>query len=65
MNHGGNPVLRWNAGNTVAKIQEGGLIKPEKAGGPSSRNKIDGIVATIFALERARVHGMVGEQKSV
>lgn len=40
--HGGNPVLRWMAGNVVAEIDAAENIKPSKK---KSTEKIDGIVA--------------------
>ena len=48
--HGGNPVLRWMADNVVVRQDPAGNIKPDKA---KSTEKIDGIVATIMALDRA------------
>ena len=51
--HGGNPVLRWMAGNVVVDTDPAGNIKPTKA---KSAEKIDGIVATIMALDRAIRH---------
>lgn len=51
--HGGNPVMRWMAGNVVVDIDPAGNIKPTKA---RSTEKIDGIVATIMALDRAVRH---------
>ena len=47
--HGGNPVLRWMAGNVVVDRDPAENIKPTKAKSPE---KIDGIVATIMALDR-------------
>lgn len=48
--HGGHPVLRWMVDN-VAVVQDGNQnIKPHKE---KSRNKIDGVVATINALDAA------------
>ena len=47
--HGGNPVLRWMAGNVVVETDAAENIKPTKA---KSTEKIDGIVATIMALDR-------------
>lgn len=47
--HGGNPVLRWMAGNVVAETDAAENIKPSKK---KSVEKIDGIVATIMALDR-------------
>lgn len=51
--HGGNPVMRWMAGNVVVDIDPAGNIKPTKA---RSTEKIDGIVAAIMALDRATRH---------
>lgn len=47
--HGGNPVLRWMAGNVVVETDPAENIKPTKAKSPE---KIDGIVASIMALDR-------------
>lgn len=44
--HGGNPVMRWMAGNTSIEEDAAGNIKPSKA---KSHEKIDGIVALIMA----------------
>ena len=51
--HGGQPVLRWMAGNVVVDTDPAGNIKPTKA---KSAEKIDGIVATIMALDRCIRH---------
>jgi phage terminase large subunit-like protein len=48
--HGGDPVLRWMADNLVVEQDAAGNQKPSKA---KSREKIDGIVAAIMALDRA------------
>ena len=55
--HGGNPVLRWMAGNVVAEIDAAENIKPSKK---KSTEKIDGIVAWIMALDRMIRHEMQG-----
>jgi len=47
--HGGHPVLRWMAGNTATEEDAAGNIKPSKI---RSSEKIDGIVASIMALDR-------------
>ena len=47
--HGGHPVLRWRAGNVVFDTDPAGNIKVTKA---KSKEKIDGIVAAIMALDR-------------
>ena len=51
--HGGNPVMRWMAGNVVIDTDPAGNIKPTKAKSPE---KIDGIVAAIMALDRCVRH---------
>lgn len=52
LDHGGNPVLRWMAGNTVVESDAAANIKPSKK---RSSEKIDGIVAAIMAIGRAIV----------
>lgn len=52
--HGGHPVLRWMAGNVVVDTDPAGNIKVTKA---RSKEKIDGIVASIMALDRAQRNG--------
>ncbi len=46
--HFGHPVLRWMAENTVAKTDAAENIKPDK---DKSKEKIDGIVALIMAMD--------------
>ena len=58
--HGGHPVMRWMAGNVVVDTDPAGNIKVTKA---KSKEKIDGIVAAIMALDRAVRHD--GESGSV
>ena len=55
--HGGNPVLRWMASNTVVFTDPAGFIKPDKS---RSKEKIDGIVAAIMGIGRGMA---VPEQK--
>jgi len=50
LRHGGHPVLRWMAGNMVVQQDPAGNLKPDKS---KSSEKIDGLVATIMALDRA------------
>ena len=49
ISHGGNPVLKWMAGNVVVETDDAGNVKPTKA---KSTEKIDGIVALVMALDR-------------
>jgi phage terminase large subunit-like protein len=51
--HGNNPILTWMADNLVAVEDPAGNIKPDKS---KSREKIDGVVALIMALDRATRH---------
>lgn len=50
LHHGGNKVLRWMTDNVQATEDAAGNIKPDKG---KSREKIDGIVALIMAMNRA------------
>ena len=50
MAHSGQPVLRWMMDNIFIKTDPAGNIKPDKE---KSTEKIDGVVATIMALDRA------------
>lgn len=59
--HGGNPVLRWMARNMRVKQDEAGNMKPDKG---KSREKIDGMVAAIMALDRA-IRNEAATQKSI
>ena len=48
--HNGHPVLRWNMDNIYVRTDPAGNIKADKE---KSTEKIDGVVATIMALDRA------------
>lgn len=50
LDHGNHPVLRWNANNVMAETDAAECIKPSKS---KSKERIDGIVALIMALDRA------------
>ena len=52
INHGGHPVLRWNASNLAARADTSGNMRPDKA---ASTGKIDGMVAAVMAMGRASV----------
>lgn len=55
LQHGGNPVLRYCAGNVALLFDSNGNFRPDKK--RSKQNgRIDGIVAAVIALSRA-VHG--------
>jgi phage terminase large subunit-like protein len=53
MIHGGNPIMKWMCGNVVIEKDPAGNIKPTKA---KSKDKIDGVVAAIMALDRCIRH---------
>jgi phage terminase large subunit-like protein len=53
LRHGGNPVLRWMAANVSLETDAADNWKPSKK---KSRERIDGIVALIMALEGASQH---------
>ncbi len=55
--HGGHPILRWMADNLMVVQDAAGNVKPDKK---RSREKIDGIVAGIMALDRAQRRGEPG-----
>lgn len=57
LQHGGHPVLRWNASNVAVKQDPAGNLKPDKS---QSTERIDGIVALVMALARATVHNPTG-----
>lgn len=56
--HAGHPVLRWMADNIFIKTDPAGNIKPDKE---KSTEKIDGVVATVMALDRALRNGNITE----
>jgi len=53
LQHGGNPVLRWNASNVTVELDAAGNVKPSKK---KSTERIDGVVATVMGLGRAMLH---------
>ena len=58
LRHGSNPVLRWMADNLVVRQDVNQNVRPDKS---KSKEKIDGIVALILAIDQATRH----EQPSV
>lgn len=55
LSHGGNRILSWMIGNTKAKTDESGNIRPVKPE-HGKEAKIDGVVAMIMAIGRAMLH---------
>lgn len=55
LNHCGNPVLTWMVSCTEVSTDPAGNIKPVKPELNKFGKRIDGVVATIMALERASV----------
>jgi phage terminase large subunit-like protein len=62
--HGGHPVLRWNAANVCVDTDANGNIKPSKK---KSRQRIDGIVALVMAIDRAtrQAGGSVYDERGI
>ena len=60
--HGGHPVLAWMVDNIHVRTDPAGNIKPDKQ---KSTEKIDGVVATIMALDRAIRGGNANTNGSV
>jgi phage terminase large subunit-like protein len=60
--HGGNPVLRWMAGNLVVRQDAAENIKPDKS---KSTEKIDGMVALIMAIDRATRYENVYDDRGI
>lgn len=58
--HNGHAVLMWNFDNLVVETDAAGNVKPSKR---KATEKIDGVVATIMALDRATINGV--QTKSV
>ena len=61
LRHGGNPILRWMARNVTVKPDPKDTIMPRK---PRAAAKIDGIVASIIALLRAKTAAVEQEHES-
>ena len=53
--HGNNPVMRWMMDNVMIVTDAAGNIKPDKK---KSRQKIDGVIASIMATDRAVRHSV-------
>ena len=53
LRHGANKALTWMADNVVVSTDPAGNVKPNKQ---KSRQKIDGIVAGVMALDRSMRH---------
>jgi len=53
LNHGNNPVIKWMVSCTELKHDGTGNIKPDKPDRTRSGKRIDGVVASIMALDRA------------
>ena len=60
--HGGHPVLAWMVDNIHVRTDPASNIKPDKQ---KSTEKIDGVVATIMALNRAIRCGNTSDASSV
>ena len=60
LHYGEQPVMRWMGHNVVVTEDPAGNIKPDKA---KAREKIDGVVALVMALDRSMRHG--GPKRSI
>ena len=56
INNGQNPIMKWMISCTEVKTDAAGNIKPIKPDRHKTGKRIDGVVASIMALDRA-VHG--------
>jgi hypothetical protein len=54
--HNGHPVLRWMFENVFIETDAAGNIKPSKQ---KSREKIDGVIGTVMALDNSIRSGVV------
>lgn len=57
LRHGGQPVLRWMAGNMATESDAAGNLKPSKK---KSTERIDGLVAAVMAIGRAMLRDEAG-----
>lgn len=55
LRHGGNPVLRWAAGNVALLYDSNDNFRPDKKRS-KPKGRIDPVVATVMALSRAVTH---------
>jgi len=53
LNHGNNPVIKWMVSCTELKTDGTDNIKPDKPDRTRTGKRIDGVVASIMALDRA------------
>ncbi len=64
VNHGGNPLLAWMIGNTDAKADDNGNVRPIKPSG-NSPDKIDGVSAFLDAIAGWILEEGVAEESEV
>ena len=60
LRHGGNPLLRWMIDCTTVKADANGNIRPVKPDRMKDSRRIDGVVASIMALDRAQANAAKG-----
>ncbi|MCF7944719.1 MAG: terminase large subunit [Spirochaetia bacterium] len=60
INNGGNPVMKWMISCTEVKTDPAGNIKPVKPDRKATGKRIDGVVASIMAQDRASQAGFAG-----
>ncbi len=61
LRHGAHPLLRWMVSNTAAVVDAAENIKPDKA---KSTGRIDGVTATVIALDGLTRRGNTERRKS-
>jgi phage terminase large subunit-like protein len=67
LNHGGHPVLNWQAASVEVKTDPAANIKPVKPD-RASKLKVDGIIALVMAIGRANIandHSSVYEERGI
>ena len=68
LNHGDNPVIKWMVSCTEIATDPAGNIKPVKPDRTKTNKRIDGVVASIMALDRAAqatIHSSAYETRGV
>lgn len=60
IDNGGNPVIKWMISCTEVKTDPTGNIKPVKPDRKATGKRIDGVVASIMAQDRASQAGFAG-----
>lgn len=62
LRHGGHPILRWMVDNTAPQTDAAGNVKPDKS---RSTGRIDGLVASVMAVDGLMRRGRAAKRRSV